>query len=41
MKMSKNGLAALFLTALLACAPARAQQAAPDASRAFVGRRPE
>ena len=34
MKTSKNGLAALFLTALLACAPARAQQAAPDAGAA-------
>ena len=34
MKTSKNGLAALFLTALLACAPARAQQAAPDTGAA-------
>ena len=37
MKTSKNGLAALFLTALLACAPARAQQAAPDAGDAKPG----
>ena len=34
METSKNGLAALFLTALLACAPAHSQQAAPDTGAA-------